>query len=143
MDPIGFALENFDATGKWRLDDGGANIDPSGVIATGAHVDGPAALREAIASNPQQFVTTFTEALMTYALGRKLEAYDMPEVRAIVRKVASQNNTMESIIQGITESVGFRMKLPSEGKSPQGQTSTAQNIPAQKGSFGTVSEAIR
>jgi len=144
MDPIGFSLENFDATGKWRADDGGAPIDPSGVIATGAHVDGPASLRKAIASRPEQFVRTLTEALMTYALGRKLEAYDMPGVRAIVRQSAQQNDTMESLIQGIVSSVAFRMKLPEAGKpAQQGGAPTAQNIQSKVGSDKTVLEATK
>jgi hypothetical protein len=110
MDPIGFALENFDATGKWRTDDNGAAIDPAGTMANGDHVDGPASLRQAIASHPEQFVRSLTEALMTYALGRKLEAYDMPAVRAIVRKSAGQNYTLASLIEGIVKSTPFQMK---------------------------------
>jgi hypothetical protein len=144
MDPIGFSLENFDATGKWRTDDGGASIDPSGVIATGARVDGPASLRKAIASHPEQFVRTLTEALMTYALGRKLEAYDMPEVRAIVRQAAPQNDTMESLIQGIVHSTAFRMKLPEvEKPAQQTEAPVAQGIQPKSGSDKSVLEATK
>jgi hypothetical protein len=111
MDPIGFTLENFDATGKWRNTDNGAAIDPAGVMANGAHIDGPASLRKVIASHPELFVRTLTEALMTYALGRKLEAYDMPSIRAIVRRATEQNDTLASLIEGVVESTAFQMKM--------------------------------
>jgi hypothetical protein len=131
MDPIGFTLENFDATGKWRSTDGGAAIDPTGVMANGAHVDGPASLRQAIAAHPEQFVRTLTEALMTYALGRKLEAYDMPAVRAIVRKSAEENYTLASLVQGIVKSVPFQMRVPDDENTKPNPTSTVENVPSK------------
>jgi hypothetical protein len=124
MDPIGFTLENFDATGKWRTSDNGAAIDPAGTMANGAHVDGPVSLRKAIADHPEQFVRTLTEALMTYALGRKLEAYDMPSVRAIVRKSSDENYTLASLIEGIVKSTPFQMKI--KMAPAQAPASTAQ-----------------
>ena len=124
MDPIGFALENFDATGKWRTSENGVAIDPTGIMSNGAHVDGPASLRKAIADRPDQFVRTLTEALMTYALGRKLEAYDMPSVRAIVRKSSEENCTLASLIGGIVKSAPFQMKI--KMAPTQAPASTAQ-----------------
>ncbi len=86
MDPVGFALENFDAVGQWRDTEAGKPIDASGVLLDGTKVDGPVALREAILKRPQTFAGTMTEKLLTYALGRGLEYYDMPVVRSIVRR---------------------------------------------------------
>ena len=83
MDPLGFALENFDATGKWRTTENGSTIDASGVTPDGFPLQGPADLRDYLMSRPDQFVTTLTEKLLTYALGRGLEASDMPTVRRI------------------------------------------------------------
>jgi len=128
MDPIGFALENFDATGKWRTSDNGAAIDPAGTMANGAHIDGPVSLRKVIADHPEQFVRTLTEALMTYALGRKLEAYDMPAVRAIVRKSSEENYTLSSLIEGIVKSTPFQMKIKVESAQTPVST-TQQNSP--------------
>ena len=135
MDPIGFALENFDATGKWRTSDNGAAIDPAGTMANGAHIDGPASLRKAIADHPEQFVRTLTEALMTYALGRKLEAYDMPSVRAIVRKSSEENYTLASLIEGIVKSTPFQMKI--KMAPAQAPASTAQQASSKPGVAGT------
>ena len=84
MDPIGFALENFDAVGAWRTQDAGAPIDASGELADGTQVDGVVTLRQALVSHPELFVGTMTEKLLTYALGRGLDYHDMPAVRAIV-----------------------------------------------------------
>ncbi len=87
MDPLGFALENFDAIGAWRVKDreAGAAIDSSGQLADGTVVNGPVDLRDALLAEPTQFVQTLTEKLMIYALGRSVEYYDMPAVRRIVR----------------------------------------------------------
>ena len=85
MDPVGFALENFDAVGAWRTEDAGAPIDATGELSDGTKVDGVVTLREALLSRPEVFVTAFTEKLLTYALGRGLDYRDMPAVRAIVK----------------------------------------------------------
>ena len=92
MDPLGLALENFDATGMWRDRDryAGAAIDSSGVLPDGTPVNGPDDLRQALTRRPEQFVQTFAEGLLTYATGRKLEAYDMPTVRRIVTRRGGQ-----------------------------------------------------
>ena len=112
MDPLGFALENFDVVGAWRAKDldAGTAIDSSGKLANGTQVDGPAALRKALLQRPDQFVQTITEKLMTFALGRSLRYQDMPMVRAIVRQAATQGNTFEAIIKGVVESPAFRMR---------------------------------
>src|ERR1035438_4776425 len=83
MDPIGFSLENFDLTGKWRVSEGGVPIDTSSQMVDGTKLSGPASLREALMSRSDVFVSTLTEKLMTYALGRGLKYYDLPAVRAI------------------------------------------------------------
>jgi hypothetical protein len=110
MDPVGFALENFDAIGRWRNSDEGAVIDPSGTMFEGTKVDGPVALRQMLTSRPEVFVGVLTEKLLTYALGRGLEYYDMPAVRKIVRDARPQNYRVSSLIAGVVNSTPFRMK---------------------------------
>lgn len=110
MDPLGFALENFDAIGEWRSKDESGPIDATGQLADGTRVDGPAALRKALLKHSDQFVRTFTEKLMTYGLGRELDYYDMPEVRKIARDAAAQNYRFSSVVLGIVKSPGFQMK---------------------------------
>ena len=110
MDPLGFALDNFDATGEWRKKDRSGPIDPSGVLADGTKVDGPVALRQALLKHPERFVDTMTEKLMTYALGRGLEYYDMPVVRGIVRDAAKQDYRFSALVFNIVKSAPFQMK---------------------------------
>jgi hypothetical protein len=111
IDPVGFALENFDSVGQWRTTmPDGAPLDTAGVLADGSKVDGPVALREVILSRPDAFVTTLTERLMTYALGRGIEPSDMPVIRSIVKKAAQNNYRLGSIITGIVESAPFQMR---------------------------------
>ena len=110
MDPLGFSLENFDATGQWRARDAAGKIDASGQLADGSRVDGPVALRQALMKHSDQFVRTLTEKLLTYALGRGLEYYDEPVVRAIVRDAASSDYRFSSLIMGIVKSTPFEMK---------------------------------
>ena len=112
MDPIGFALENFDAVGQWRsTTEAGTTVDASGVLVDGTPIDGPSALRKALASRPNVFAGTLTEKLLTYALGRGLETYDMPVVRRIVSNAALHDYRMMSIILGIVESRPFQMRV--------------------------------
>jgi mono/diheme cytochrome c family protein len=111
MDPIGFALENFDAVGHWRASDEGARIDPSGTLFNGARIDGPVALRKALAERPEVFVGVMTEKLLTYALGRGLEYYDMPAVRKIVREAGTHDFRFSSLIAGVVNSAPFEMKM--------------------------------
>jgi hypothetical protein len=111
MDPVGFALENFDAIGRWRVTDDGAKIDPSGILFNGARVDGPVELRKAITSRPEVFVGVMTEKLMTYALGRGVEYYDMPAVRRIVQDAGTRDFRFSSLIAGVVKSIPFQMKV--------------------------------
>lgn len=109
LDPIGFALENFDAVGAWRAQDAGQAIDASGELADGTKVDGVVALRQAILSRPEVFVQTVAEKLMVYALGRGLDYRDMPAVRRLVKDSAKQNYSLSSLVLGVTGSTPFRM----------------------------------
>jgi hypothetical protein len=110
MDPLGFALENFDAVGRWRTAESGAPIDASGVLADGVtKVDGPVTLRRALLARPDNFATTVTEKLLTYAMGRGTESFDGPAVRKIVRTAAVDEYRWSSIVLGIVNSVPFQM----------------------------------
>ena len=100
MDPVGFALENFDAVGAWRTREPGGPIDASGQLADGTPVDGVVTLRRAILERPELVVGTMTEKLLTYALGRGVEARDMPAVRAIVREAAKRDYRLSAICHG-------------------------------------------
>jgi mono/diheme cytochrome c family protein len=111
MDPIGFALENFDAVGQWRTTDDGSPIDPSGTLYNGTKVDGPAALRSMLDAHPEVFVGIMTEKLLTYALGRGVEYYDMPAVRKIVQNAGAHDFRFSSLVLGTVESVPFEMKI--------------------------------
>jgi mono/diheme cytochrome c family protein len=120
MDPLGFALENFDAIGEWRSKDryAGTVIDASGKLIDGTPVSSPSDLRKALMRRPDQFVQTMTEKLMTYALGRSVEHYDMPAVRAIVRDVARDNYRFSSMVMGIVRSAPFQMRKASSSELP-------------------------
>ena len=111
MDPLGLALENYDAVGKWR-ETGEANlpIDASGNLPDGTAFEGPTGLRSLLLERREQFMGTFTEKLLAYALGRGPEYYDRPTVRAITRSAASENYRWSSIITGIVQSTPFRMR---------------------------------
>ncbi|HJT86461.1 MAG TPA: DUF1592 domain-containing protein, partial [Bryobacteraceae bacterium] len=115
IDPVGFALENFDSVGRWRNTGAdGAPLDVAGTLADGSQVNGPAALRQAILSRPDAFVTVVTTKMLTYALGRGLEPADMPVVRRIVKKAAQNNYRLSSIVMGIIESAPFQMRTKLE-----------------------------
>jgi mono/diheme cytochrome c family protein len=114
MDPIGLALENFDFTGKWRERDGGEPIDASAQLVDGTALDGPASLRAALLARSDAFLFAFTEKLLTYALGRGLEAQDMPTVRAIVREAAGDHYRLSALILGIARSTPFQMRTRQE-----------------------------
>jgi hypothetical protein len=110
MDPLGFALENFDGVGAWRSHEGSAPVDASAELVDGTAVNGPAALRQALSSHPTRFVGTLTEKLLTYALGRGLTSHDMPMVRTIVRDAGRQDYRFSSLVMGIVTSVPFQMR---------------------------------
>ncbi|QOY91765.1 DUF1592 domain-containing protein [Paludibaculum fermentans] len=122
MDPIGFALENYDAIGHFRTKDGGFPIDSSGKLPSGSSFNNAAELKKILRDNPQEFVLCFTEKLMTYALGRGVERTDKPLIRAIARDAAQGNYQISSIVLGIANSAPFRMRratqITSEGPPP-------------------------
>jgi hypothetical protein len=118
MDPIGFSLENFDLVGKWRDQDGGAPVAAAGRLADGTSIDGPAGLRRALLARPEAFVGTAAERLLTYALGRRLEHFDMPAVRSVVRGAAGQDYRLSALVVGIVQSTPFQMKRKSGGAEP-------------------------
>ena len=110
MDPIGFALENFDAVGAWRTHEPGGPVDTSAGLPDGSKVDGPVTLRHALVKRPDVFVTTMTEKMMTYGLGRGLTYQDMPTVRAIVRSSEAHMYRFSALVLAIVNSEPFRMK---------------------------------
>jgi mono/diheme cytochrome c family protein len=111
LDPLGFALENFDVIGGWRtIDESGGPVDASGTTASGRKIEGLRGLRAALLDEPEQFPRTLTEKLMGYALGRRIEYYDRPAVRKIVRDAAAQNYRWSALITGIAKSPTFLMR---------------------------------
>jgi hypothetical protein len=129
LDPLGFALENFDAVGEWRVKDriAGTAIDASGVLPDGTKINGPVDLRNALVSNPNQFVQTLTEKLMTYATGRAVDYHDMPTIRAIVRDSAKDNYRFSTIVMRIVNSDQFQKRTPaSDAIAHKTQTAQAQ-----------------
>jgi len=110
MDPVGFSLEQFDLIGKWRDTDSGSPVNATGRLADGTVLDGPASLRKALLSRRDAVAATATEKLLTYALGRRVEYYDMPAVRAVVRDAARTDYRFSSLIVGIVKSVPFGMR---------------------------------
>ena len=120
IDPIGLALENFDVTGAYRTKDGGAEVDASGELYDGTPIEGPLGLRDALAKRSDAVLLTFTESLLTYALGRRVEHYDMPAVRKIIRDAAARDHRTSSYILGVVASAPFRMNR--SGGSPPPST---------------------
>jgi hypothetical protein len=115
IDPLGLALENFDVTGKWRIKDGQSAVDPTGDLYDGTKMSGPEGLRAALVKHQDAFFLSFTESLMTYALGRRVEAFDMPAVRRIIRDASQQNYRLSAFVQGVVASAAFQMsRVPAE-----------------------------
>jgi hypothetical protein len=110
MDPVGLSLETFDAIGRRRTAEGEAPIDPSGALPDGSEFVDVGGLEQALLKRPELFVGTLTEKLLTYALGRGVEFYDAPEVRAIVRDARAQNYRLSSLILGVVKSRPFQMR---------------------------------
>ena len=125
MDPLGLALENFDATGMWRDRDryAGVAIDASGELPDGTPVKGPDDLRKALLRRPEQFVQTFTEGLLTYATGRKLEYYDMPTVRRIMHETAP-GYRFSALVQAVVKSDQFRMHRVPQAAAPEAKVAS-------------------
>ena len=111
MDPIGFSLENFDNTGKWRTLDGRTPIDATGSLADGTKLNGPATLRQALLAKSDVFAGVFAERLMTYATGRAMRPQDMPAVRAVTRSAANEHNHFSAFVIAIVKSAPFQMKM--------------------------------
>ena len=111
MDPLGFALENFDGIGKWRAhDEEEGPVDSAATLPDGTRFAGPGELRSLLASRRKEFAANVTAKLLTYGLGRGIEHYDRPAIRAVVREAAAADYRWSSIIQGIVESVPFQMR---------------------------------
>jgi hypothetical protein len=125
---LGQALENYNAIGEWRLRerDTGALIDPTGELAGGGKVGRPSDLRVAISTDPNQFVQALTEKLLTYALGRTVQYYDMPTVRAIVRESARDHYSFASIATRIAKSTAFRMRSVPQDKAAETVATAAE-----------------
>jgi hypothetical protein len=124
MDPLGFALENFDAVGQWRnKGEDGVPIDSSGVLLDGAKVDGPVPLRSALLGRPEQFASTLAEKLLTFALGRGLDFNDAPAVRKIAARAVAEDYRFSSLVLGIVQSTPFQMKVKT---SQEASSSSAQ-----------------
>ena len=131
IDPLGLALDNFDVTGKWRIKDNDVPVDAAGVMYDGTKIDGPAGLRAGLLKHQDVFLQTFTENLMTYALGRRVEYYDMPAVRAIVRTAAITDYRLSSFVLGIVNSAAFQTRA-----SDATETAARQIVPAATGGDG-------
>jgi len=137
FDPIGLAMENFDAVGRWRARDGGSlgvAIDATGELLDGTKVDGVVSLRRALLRQPEMFVGTVVEKLMTYALGRGVAADDMPSVRAIIRDTSSHDNRFSSLVLGIVKSAPFTMRI----KASTSAEATAHRSPERETALTSV-----
>jgi hypothetical protein len=111
MDPIGLALDNFDVTGKWRIKEQGVLLDTRGDFYDGTAISSPAELRAVLLSRPIPIVRNFTQNLMAYALGRRVEYYDMPTIRAISQSAMENDSRMSTFILGVVNSPAFRMAM--------------------------------
>jgi hypothetical protein len=129
IDPLGLALDNFDATGKWRVKDGGTPVDASGTLYDGTTIDGPAGLRAAVLRHKEAFLLSFTQSLMTYALGRRVEPPDMPTVRRIIREAAAEDYRISAFVRGVINSPAFqRVRVPAPDSAPT-TTTPAEDKP--------------
>ena len=122
MDPLGLALEPFDAVGSWR----DAAIDTTGVMPDGTKFDGPTGLREALMRRPEMFVHTMAEKLFTYALGRGVESYDAPAVRAVTHEAGRSNYAFSSLVLGVVRSVPFQMRRAADAAPAAAPTSASR-----------------
>ncbi len=112
IDPLGLALENFDVTGEWRINDAGNPVDPSGQLWDGTEVNGARELRDALLKYQEPLLRAFTKNLMAYGLGRRIEYFDQPAIRAITREAAQNDFQVSSFILGVVKSDAFQMKRP-------------------------------
>ena len=126
IDPLGLALENFDATGAWRIKDNGVSIDAAGDLYDGTKMDGPVGLRQALLKHADLVKLSFTESLMTYALGRRVEHFDMPTVRAIVADAGTNDDRISSFILGVVKSAAFQRSKAEPLETTAEPTTVAQ-----------------
>jgi hypothetical protein len=112
MDPVGFALENFDAIGRWRTLEDGQPLDSAGGLPDGSKFSGVSGLEDGLLKRPELFVGTLAEKLMTFALGRGIETYDAPAIRKIVRDAQTKDFRFSAIILGIVNSTPFQLRNP-------------------------------
>jgi hypothetical protein len=140
MDPIGFAMDNFDAVGRWRDSDAGQPIDGSGVLPDGTKFNGIVELKKALLRHPEQFVETVAEKLMMYAIGRNVQYYDEPALRAIVRQAAPSNYTFASLVLGVVKSAPFQMRKSQqeEPAKPPAITTAGAKIPQTRSLASTI-----
>jgi hypothetical protein len=117
MDPIGFSLENFDAIATWRTDDEGTPVDAAATVFDGTRINGPAGLRNWLASYSDQFVQVVAEKLLTYALGRGVEYQDMPLVRSLAHNAANNGNKFSALVLGVINSKPFQMNMKMQDTS--------------------------
>jgi hypothetical protein len=110
IDPIGLSLENFDTIGAWRIKDNGVSVETTGTLYDGTKIDGPGGLREALLNHSEAVIRNFTDNLMSYALGRRIEYYDQPTIRTIVKKAAANGNHFSSFVLGVVNSPAFQMR---------------------------------
>jgi len=129
MDPIGFAMENFDAIGQWRETDSGNTIDASGVFPDGTSFNGISGLKKVLLDHPEQFVSTVAERLLMYGVGRNLQYYDAPAVRAIVRSAAAENYSFATLVLGVVKSFPFQMR---ESRNSAAQASSPAAEPERR-----------
>jgi hypothetical protein len=122
IDPIGLALDNFDVTGSWRIKDRGVSVDPSGELYDGTPIKGAADLRAALVARSDIVISHFTEMLMSYALGRRVEHYDMPAIRRIVRDAKANDYRLSSLILGVARSAAFRTATAEQREQPEGKS---------------------
>ena len=125
MDPLGFALENFDGIGMWRATEEGTAIDASGVTPDGARFEGPRELRDVLLRQPERFAGAVVEKLLAFSLGRALEHYDRPAVRRIVREAQGSGYRWSSLIRGVIRSAPFRMRTPRAAEDALAQQASA------------------
>ncbi len=119
LDPLGFSLENYDAVGAWRVREGRAPVDATGVFVDGSKVSGPVEVRAAILRHPENFVTNLTQKLMIYGLGRGIDYHDLPAVRGIVRESAGQDYRFSALVMGIVKSMPFQNRMKAADESAQ------------------------
>ena len=125
IDPLGLALDNFDVTGAWRIKDNEVPVDVAGDLYDGTRMEGAAGLRQALIKHQDLFYTSFTERMLTYALGRRLDYTDMPLVRSIIREAGKKDNKLSAYVLGVVNSPAFKMGIADTGKTERRATDVA------------------